>query len=176
MEKICTTAGWMRFTSSSRRTLSSFRVSFGEGCTGGCGGAGAGCDAFGCGAEAGVCAGRALTQTSAAIESNDHCLITLFSPNDADLCHSMKIQSFASHRASTSDHKHDRNFRLDPRSALAYAWNMATAHIIEPAASQVGLLHRISSIVSSELSLDEMLGEIIGLTAQVTIAMLAWFT
>ncbi len=45
---------------------------------------------------------------------------------------------------------------------------MATAHIIEPASSQVGLLHRISSIVSSELSLDEMLGEIIGLTAQVT--------
>ena len=46
--------------------------------------------------------------------------------------------------------------------------NMATAHFIEPAASQVGLLHRISSIVSSELSLDEMLGEIIGITAQVT--------
>jgi signal transduction protein with GAF and PtsI domain len=57
---------------------------------------------------------------------------------------------------------------LDPRSPLAYAWNMATAHIVEPATSQVGLLHRISSIVSSELSLDEMLGEIIGLTAQVT--------
>jgi two-component system, response regulator PdtaR len=32
----------------------------------------------------------------------------------------------------------------------------------------VALLHRISSIVSSELSLDEMLGEIVGLTAQVT--------
>ena len=45
---------------------------------------------------------------------------------------------------------------------------MATAHFIEPAASQVGLLHRISSIVSSEFSLDEMLGEIIGITAQVT--------
>ena len=39
---------------------------------------------------------------------------------------------------------------------------------MEPSASQVGLLHRISSIVSSELSLDEMLGEIIGITAQVT--------
>ncbi|MCS7026168.1 MAG: ANTAR domain-containing protein [Bryobacteraceae bacterium] len=36
----------------------------------------------------------------------------------------------------------------------------------EPLASQVGLLHRISSIVSSELSLDEMLGEILGLTVQ----------
>ena len=30
------------------------------------------------------------------------------------------------------------------------------------------MLHRISSIVSSELSLDEMLGEIVGLTVQVT--------
>lgn len=39
---------------------------------------------------------------------------------------------------------------------------------MEPSVSQVGLLHRISSIVSSELSLDEMLGEIIGITAQVT--------
>jgi len=38
----------------------------------------------------------------------------------------------------------------------------------EPAGSQIGLLHRISSIVSSELSLDEMLGEIVGLTVQVT--------
>ena len=39
---------------------------------------------------------------------------------------------------------------------------------MEPATSQVALLHRISSIVSSELSLDEMLGEIVGLTVQVT--------
>ena len=45
---------------------------------------------------------------------------------------------------------------------------MATAHLMEPPSSQVALLHRISSIVSSELSLDEMLGEIVGLTAQVT--------
>jgi len=57
---------------------------------------------------------------------------------------------------------------LDPLRPLAYPWNMATATVLEPAPSQVGLLHRISSIVSSELSLDEMLGEIIGLTAQVT--------
>lgn len=34
--------------------------------------------------------------------------------------------------------------------------------------SLVGLLHRISGIVSSELSIDEMLGEIVGLTVQVT--------
>ncbi len=34
--------------------------------------------------------------------------------------------------------------------------------------SQVRLLHRISSIVSSERSLDEILGELIGLAAQVT--------
>ncbi len=39
---------------------------------------------------------------------------------------------------------------------------------VEPPTSQVALLHRISSIVSSELSLDEMLGEIVGLTVQVT--------
>jgi uroporphyrinogen-III synthase len=39
---------------------------------------------------------------------------------------------------------------------------------MEPPTSQVALQHRISSIVSSELSLDEMLGEIVGLTVQVT--------
>jgi two-component system, response regulator PdtaR len=38
----------------------------------------------------------------------------------------------------------------------------------EPVSSQVGILHRISSIISSELSLDEMLGEIVGLTSQLT--------
>lgn len=38
----------------------------------------------------------------------------------------------------------------------------------EPQTSQVALLHRISGIVSSQRSLDEMLGEIIGLTVQVT--------
>lgn len=44
------------------------------------------------------------------------------------------------------------------------------AIVMEPASSthQVSLLHRISSIVSSERSLDEMLGEIVGLTVQVT--------
>ena len=40
--------------------------------------------------------------------------------------------------------------------------------MIEPPTSQVSLLHRISSIVSSDLSADEMLGEIIGITVQVT--------
>ncbi|MCS6897500.1 MAG: ANTAR domain-containing protein [Nitrospira sp.] len=39
---------------------------------------------------------------------------------------------------------------------------------IPPSSSQISLLHRISGIVSSELSIDEMLGEIIGLTVQVT--------
>jgi uroporphyrinogen-III synthase len=39
---------------------------------------------------------------------------------------------------------------------------------MEPYTSQVSLLHRVSNIVSSDLSLDEMLGEIVGLTAQVT--------
>ena len=45
---------------------------------------------------------------------------------------------------------------------------MATIYRSEAPLSQVALLHRISNIVSSELSLDEMLGEIVGLTAQVT--------
>jgi two-component system, response regulator PdtaR len=40
--------------------------------------------------------------------------------------------------------------------------------VMEHTESQVNLLHRVSGIVSSELSLDEMLGEIIGLTVQVT--------
>jgi len=44
---------------------------------------------------------------------------------------------------------------------------MATAIQLEPPAS-LALFHRISGIVSSQLSLDEMLGEIIGLTVQVT--------
>jgi two-component system, response regulator PdtaR len=39
---------------------------------------------------------------------------------------------------------------------------------MEPPTNQLTLLHRISSIVASEVSLDEMLGEIIGLTVQVT--------
>jgi len=45
---------------------------------------------------------------------------------------------------------------------------MATVHVMEPVSSQIALFHRISNIVSSEVSLDEMLGEIVGLTAQVT--------
>lgn len=45
---------------------------------------------------------------------------------------------------------------------------MATASCLEPPVPLVGLLHRISGIVSSELSIDEMLGEIVGLTVQVT--------
>lgn len=45
---------------------------------------------------------------------------------------------------------------------------MATLSSVDPALSQLALLHRISGIVSSELSLDEMLGEIVGITAQVT--------
>ncbi|HUQ94481.1 MAG TPA: GAF domain-containing protein [Bryobacteraceae bacterium] len=40
-------------------------------------------------------------------------------------------------------------------------------HEAEAFGAQVALLHRISSIVSSELSLDEMLGEILGTTVQV---------
>ncbi len=39
---------------------------------------------------------------------------------------------------------------------------------MEPQNSDISVLHRVSRIVSSELSLDEMLGEIVGLTAQVS--------
>jgi signal transduction protein with GAF and PtsI domain len=39
---------------------------------------------------------------------------------------------------------------------------------MEPQNSDISILHRVSRIVSSELSLDEMLGEIVGLTAQVS--------
>ena len=42
---------------------------------------------------------------------------------------------------------------------------MSAQATMEP---QVNLLHRISGIVSSERSLDEMLGEIVGLTVQIT--------
>jgi signal transduction protein with GAF and PtsI domain len=45
---------------------------------------------------------------------------------------------------------------------------MATMSIGDASDSQVSVLHRISSIVSSDLSLDEMLGEVIGLTVQAT--------
>lgn len=43
---------------------------------------------------------------------------------------------------------------------------MATIELEPP--TSVALLHRISNIVSSELSIDEMLGEIVGLTVHVT--------
>ena len=45
---------------------------------------------------------------------------------------------------------------------------MIAAEIMEPQSSDASVLHRVSRIVSSELSLDEMLGEIVGLTAQVS--------
>lgn len=45
---------------------------------------------------------------------------------------------------------------------------MATTITTGIPSSQIAILHRISNIVNSEVSLDEMLGEIVGLTAQVT--------
>jgi uroporphyrinogen-III synthase len=42
------------------------------------------------------------------------------------------------------------------------------AAVMDPDTSQLTLLHRISSIVSSTMSVDEMLGEVVGLTVQVT--------
>src|SRR5437763_13072764 len=68
----------------------------------------------------------------------------------------------------SSRHRANRNFQLDLFDKPAYPENMATMYVMEPPSSQVAMLHRISSIVSSELSLDEMLGEIVGLTVQVT--------
>jgi signal transduction protein with GAF and PtsI domain len=65
-------------------------------------------------------------------------------------------------------YKANPNFRLDRPTAKGIVWIMATMTVMEHPISQVALLHRVSNIVSSELSLDEMLGEIVGLTAQVT--------
>jgi len=45
---------------------------------------------------------------------------------------------------------------------------MATEMVSSSGADDVSVLHRVSRIVSSELSLDEMLGEIVGLAARVT--------
>ncbi len=45
---------------------------------------------------------------------------------------------------------------------------MIATEIMEPQNSDASVLHRVSRIVSSELSLDEMLGEIVGLTSQVS--------
>ncbi len=44
---------------------------------------------------------------------------------------------------------------------------MTISEVIDPA-SDAGILRRVSRIVSSELSLDEMLGDVLGLTAQAT--------
>jgi two-component system, response regulator PdtaR len=59
---------------------------------------------------------------------------------------------------------------MGPRSSESVLpSSMATAgRPSEPSDSHLSLLHRVSNIVSSDLSLDEMLGEIVGLTAQVT--------
>jgi signal transduction protein with GAF and PtsI domain len=57
---------------------------------------------------------------------------------------------------------------LDRENSLELRWNMALSPTMEYEASHVNILHRISNIISSELSLDEMLGEIVGLTSQVT--------
>ena len=45
---------------------------------------------------------------------------------------------------------------------------MPTEEMVQPNGSQVAVLHRISSIVSSNLSLDKMLQELVDLTLQVT--------
>src|ERR1700686_761749 len=45
---------------------------------------------------------------------------------------------------------------------------LIATEIMEPQSSDASVLHRVSRIVSSELSLDEMLGEIVGLTSQIS--------
>src|SRR5689334_4292565 len=45
---------------------------------------------------------------------------------------------------------------------------MATEKIEREEPEEISVLHRVSRIVSSELSLDEMLGEIVGLTSQIS--------
>jgi hypothetical protein len=45
---------------------------------------------------------------------------------------------------------------------------MATESIMTTGPDDISVLHKVSRIVSSELSLDEMLGEIVGLTARVS--------
>jgi signal transduction histidine kinase len=42
------------------------------------------------------------------------------------------------------------------------------ANNVEPPSSYITFLHRVTRIVNSELSLDEMLGQIVGLTAQIS--------
>ena len=45
---------------------------------------------------------------------------------------------------------------------------MVVTETMRPESFNASVLHRVSGIVSSPLSLDEMLGEIVGLAAQVT--------
>src|SRR5665213_247978 len=45
---------------------------------------------------------------------------------------------------------------------------MATEKLEREEPEEISVLHRVSRIVSSELSLDEMLGEIVGLTSQIS--------
>lgn len=45
---------------------------------------------------------------------------------------------------------------------------MTATHFVEASESQLSLLHRISNIVASDLSVDEILGQVIGLAVQAT--------
>lgn len=60
------------------------------------------------------------------------------------------------------------NFRLDHGPDAAYAGNMEQATEPGPSASQVAVLHWISSVVSSDLTVDEILEGLVKLSAQVT--------
>lgn len=58
-------------------------------------------------------------------------------------------------------------FVQDPQPAVAQL-ETGEEWDVEPEESEVSLLHRISTIVSSKLSLDEILGEVVGFTIQAT--------
>lgn len=73
----------------------------------------------------------------------------------------------APHKRESTESTSSKN-SIGRKRRAAIRLVMATMMNMEPPSSQVGILHRISSIISSELSLDEMLGEIVGLTSQVT--------
>ena len=72
---------------------------------------------------------------------------------------------------SSADRPHalDKNFGFDIRGPQSLDWIYADRHgSRSEGASQVALLHHISSIVSSDLSLEKMLQELVSLTLETT--------
>ncbi|MBM3811049.1 MAG: GAF domain-containing protein [Acidimicrobiia bacterium] len=72
---------------------------------------------------------------------------------------------------SCNQYSLDRNFRLDPSCRASYPGRVIPVEPqseLMPSNPQLDFLHRISGIVSSERTIEEMLGELVGMTAQVT--------